>query len=70
MIEILQSLWGYAQAGFEALENMIESLLTAIGILATVTVFPQAIMGYVPGIIGSSILLTVTIYVAKFIVGR
>lgn len=70
MIEILQNLWGYAQAGFQFLQNTIEGLITALGILATSALFPQSIMGFLPGVIASSVLLTITIYVAKFIVGR
>ncbi len=70
MLKALESLWGYAQMAFQFLVNLIEGFINALSLLQSAVTLPLNFTGLVPGIISSSILITITIYVVKFLVGR
>lgn len=70
MIEILQNIWGIVQTGWQFLSNMIETTITAVSILTTSVVLPNSIVPFLPAILGSSVIITVTIFVTKFLIGR
>lgn len=70
MIEILQNIWGIVQTGWQFLSNMIQTTITVTSILTTSVILPQSIVPFLPSILGSSVILTVTIFVAKFLIGR
>lgn len=70
MIEILQNIWGIVQTGWQFLSNMIQTTITAISILTTSVVLPNSIVPFLPSILGSSVVITVTIFVTKFLIGR
>lgn len=70
MIEILQNIWGIVQTGWQFLSNMIQTTITVTSILTTSVLLPQSIVPFLPSILGSSVILTVTIFVAKFLIGR
>ena len=70
MIEILQSIWGIVQTLWQFLSNMIQTSITVTSILTTSVLLPQSIVPFLPSILGSSVILTVTIFVAKFLIGR
>ena len=70
MIEILQNIWGIVQTGWQFLSNMIQTTITVTSILTTSVMLPQSIVTFLPSILGYSVILTVTIFVAKFLIGR
>lgn len=70
MIDILQNIWGIVQTLWQFLSNMIQTTITVTSILTTSVVLPQSIVPFLPSILGSSVILTVTIFVAKFLIGR
>lgn len=70
MIQILQNLWGYAQSAFQFLLNTISTIYTSLAILVSSVGFPQALIPFMPTIIGASITITLVIFAAKFIIGR
>ena len=70
MIQILQNLWGYAQSAFQFLLNTISTIYTSLAILVSSVAFPQALIPFLPTIIGASITITLVIFAAKFILGR
>ncbi len=49
--------------------NMISGLITAISVLLSAVTLPPFLVGFVPGIIGTSILVVGSIGVIKLIVG-
>lgn len=51
------------------LSNMISGLITAISVLLSAVTLPPTLLGFVPGIIGTSILVVGSIGVIKLIVG-
>ena len=70
MIEILQNIWGIVQTGSQFLSNMIQTTITVTSILTTSVTLPSSIVPFLPSILGSSVIITVTIFVAKFLIGR
>ena len=70
MIDILQNIWGIVQTGWQFLSNMIQTTITVTSILTTSVTLPSSIVPFLPSILGSSVIITVTIFVAKFLIGR
>lgn len=70
VFEWLNSISGFFETIWQFLQNLINSLLTGIGILTATTGFPIAILRFVPAIIGASISIVVVIGVLKFLLGR
>ena len=70
MIQILQNLWGYAQTAFQFLLNIVSTIYTSLAILVSSVAFPQALIPFMPTIIGASITITLVVFAAKFIIGR
>lgn len=50
--------------------SIVESMIMGLVFLASSLTFPQILTGYMPSIIGTSILCTVAVFVFKFLVGR
>lgn len=70
MIDILRNLWGMAEVAFQYFTNLISSLVDFIAVLALSVTVPQSLPNFVVGILGSSVLVTIAIYVIKTIIGR
>ncbi len=70
MLQLISDIVGFLTMGFQFLVNTIDSFIRAIVLLTTSLSFPQLLVQYMPSIIGSSILITLFVYVIKFLIGR
>lgn len=70
MLDFFEMLWSYIVLFFDYLINTIEMLITFIFALSTAIQIPAGIYGYLPAIIGSSMLVVVAIAVIKLLIGR
>lgn len=70
MFEFFDTIIGYVDVLWTFFMNFIESMGTALGVLSSATVVSQYISPLLPGIIGGSVVITLGIYVSKFVIGR
>lgn len=70
MFDFFEKILGYVIMAVEFLLQIIESLITALGMVASVVVLPPVIAGYMPTVIASAVMITMSIAVVKFIIGR
>lgn len=70
MFDWLNSISGFFATIWQFVQNLIESLITGIGILASSTSLPLAMIRFMPAIIGASISIVMVVGVVKFVVGR
>lgn len=68
-MNFFQSLIDYVQAFFSYLINIIENLITAVGLLIQLPTIVNTLVGYVPPIIGTCCIVIVSVAVVKLIVG-
>lgn len=54
---------------WEYFTNMLSALINTIKVLLSAVILPQTILGYLPGIIGSSLIIVSGVAVAKLILG-
>lgn len=70
MFKFFNQLIDYIQRLFEFLVNIIKALITAVGVLTSAVQFPLGLVGYLPAILGSCIVVVVAVGAVKFIIGR
>ncbi len=70
MLEIFNNIAGFFEVIWQFFTNFITSLIIALQVLQSSTQLPAILTVFMPGIISSSIIVTATIFVLKFIVGR
>ena len=70
MFEFFDSVLGAIEVALNFLYNTINALVTAVDVLANAMVLPGELAIFLPGIIGSAILVSVSLAVVKFLVGR
>lgn len=70
MFDWLNSISGFFETIWQFVQNLIGSLITGIGILASSTSLPLAMIRFMPAIIGASISIVMVVGVVKFVVGR
>ena len=70
MFDFFSKILGFIETVFEFFINLVESLFMALEVLTKAIVFPLELSGLMPSILGSAMLIVVSLAVAKFIVGR
>ena len=70
MLDALSKILGFIESVFEFFINLVESTFMALEVLTKAIVFPLELSGMMPAIIGSSMLIVVSLAVVKFILGR
>lgn len=70
MFEFFDSVLGAIETALNFLYNIINALLTAVDVITNAAVLPTKLAVFLPGIIGSAILVAVSLGVVKFLVGR
>ncbi len=70
MFDFFEQVLGYIESFFEFFLNFCESLFEALEVLANAIVFPGLLAGYLPSIIGSSVIIVTSLAVVKFLIGR
>lgn len=70
MFKFFNQIIDYIQRLFEFLVNIIKALITAISVLSSAVQFPLLLVGYLPAILGSCIVVVVAVGAVKFIIGR
>lgn len=75
--EGVSSLFEFFDGVLKALEvvvtfiyNVVDATITAVTMIAHAIAVPFELVGFLPGIIGSCVLVTVAIGVVKFLLGR
>ena len=70
MFKFFDQIIDYIQRLFDFLVNIIKALRTAIVVLTSAVQFPLGLVGYLPVILGSCIVVVVAVGAVKFIIGR
>lgn len=70
MFEFFDSLIGYIEVFFEYVSTIIGSLISFVTIIPQAISFPLGMVGFLPVLIGTSVLTVVGVSVIKLIVGR
>lgn len=69
MFNFFDTLVTYIQLVWAYFTNFLSTLINTFQVLITSIVLPQTLLGYVPGIIGGSILIVSGVAIAKLILG-
>lgn len=70
MLEFFSKVLGYLETFFEYFINIMESLFMGLEILTKAIVFPFELSGFLPNILGSAMLVVISLAIVKFILGR
>lgn len=70
MFDFFSKVLGYFESFFEYFINFLDSLFMGIEILTKSIVFPFELSGFLPSIIGSAMIIVISLSVVKFILGR
>lgn len=70
MFDFFEKVLGFIETVFEFFINLVESLFMALEVLSKSIVFPLELAGLMPSVIGSAMVIVVSLAVVKFIVGR
>lgn len=70
MFDFFDILLGYVRFFFEFVVGMVESTVTAVSMILTSLSLPQLLAGYLPGILGSAVMITSAIAVVRFIANK
>lgn len=70
MAAFFNQVMGAIETALSFLYNVINALVTAVDAISNAVVLPAKLAAFLPGIIGSAILVTVSLGVVKFLVGR
>lgn len=70
MFKFFDQVIDYVQRLFEFLVNIIKALITAIAVLTSAVQLPLGLVGYLPSILGSCIVVVVAVGTVKFVIGR
>lgn len=69
MLDFFEWLVDFFQSIGEFVTNLFNSFVTAIGILSQASSFPLQLVKFVPGIIGSCIIMVTAVAVIKLVLG-
>ena len=70
MFDFFEQVLGMLESFFEFFINTCESLFTATEVLTKAVVFPMELVGLLPSLLGSSLLIVISLATVKFIIGR
>lgn len=70
MFDFFDKIFGAVELALSVLFNLIESLFTAVLVIANGVGFVLQLSGLMPAIIASSVLIVLFMAVLKFIIGR
>ena len=70
MIDFFEKVLGFFESFFEFFLNIVESLFAGIAVLSTSLTLPYFLIGYLPAILGSAMLIIIALAIIKFIIGR
>lgn len=70
MFDFFDKIIGYIEMAWDFLISIIESLLQLLVLTSTTVSLPLNLVGYLPSVLGVSVLVSVSVYVVKLIVGR
>lgn len=70
MFDFFEKILGFVDAVWNYFVNLIDSLILAVVFLGSSSNFATAIIGFMPPIIGTAIVVFLAIYVIKFLIGR
>lgn len=70
MFDFFNQVLGFIQTVFDFFISLVESLILGISLLVSSIDLPLLLVGYVPPILGSAIVVCFSIYIIKFLIGR
>lgn len=70
MFEFFSKIIGFISSVWDYFINFIESLVQAVAFLVSSSAFAVALIGYMPGIIGTAIVVFLAVFIVKFLIGR
>ena len=70
MFDFFEKILGFVESAFAFFINFCESLFTALEVLLSSLTLPIFLSGFLPGILGSCVVILTSLAVVKFIVGR
>ena len=70
MANFFNQILGAIETALTFLFNFINSLVMAIDSITFAVALPPVLAGFLPGIVGSAIIIVVSLAVVKFLVGR
>lgn len=70
MLDALNQILGFFQSVFDWFLSFIESLAFAVNSVSASVEYTLLFTGLVPSIIGSAIIVFLSVYIVKFIIGR
>lgn len=70
MFEFFDMIAGWLELIGDLIVSVFEMLLTSVEILETLVLVPITLLGYMPNILASAVMLTLLIFVVKFFIGR
>lgn len=70
MFDFFGLLLGYINAVWQFFQSLLSSLLLAVTFLVTSLSLPNALLSYMPPIIGSAILCFMAVFLVRFLIGK
>ena len=70
MFDFFNKVIGFIETVFEFFINLVESLFMALQVLVEAIRVPIFLSGFLPAVLGSALIVVVSLAVVKFIVGR
>ena len=70
MFDFFNQVLGFFEAIWEFFLQLLDTLLVSIQLLGQAIVFPIELVGFLPALFGTGLLITIAICVIKFILGR
>lgn len=70
MFDFFNQIIGYVETAFDFLLNFIESLITAVVFVSNSSAVVLSMAGFMPNIIGTCLVIVVSISIIKFLIGR
>lgn len=70
MFDFFAKIIGYIEVAFDYFLNLIESLIMAVGFLASAGSFTTSLIPFMPPIIGTAMVIFIAIFLIKFLIGR
>lgn len=70
MFEFFNMVAGFLETAFNFVVNVLSMLITLIQVLVGAIGIPVTLAAAAPSILGTSIVIFLAVYVAKFIIGR
>lgn len=70
MFDFFDILLGYVRFFFEFVVGVVESTISAVSLILTSLSLPQYLVGYLPGILGTAVMITTAVAVVRFIANK